>query len=155
MLYWRKVAVAVLGLSIFVITLSGCSGGNPPLAGGSVETQPTYAQGVYEFEVGNSVYPLSRGAFKGFQRYLSSGEQVRASLEWKEGYAIHYKWSLTVYAPDDSSVLDWNGTDLKHNFGFVVATAGIYKIEILKRDFDARQAQLIIDPPDWDRWGIK
>lgn len=28
-----------------------------------------------------------------------------------------------------------------------------YKIELLKRDFDSRGAQLIIDPPDWNRWG--
>ncbi len=154
--YWSGISVAILSLFIFaLITVSGCSGGNPPVAGASVETSPTYAQGVYEFEVGNSVYPLSRGAFKGFQRYFNSGEQVRGSLEWKESYAIRYKWSLTVYAPDESLVLNWDGTDLEHNFSFSAATVGIYKIEILKRDPQARDARLVINPPNWDRWGIK
>lgn len=150
--YWSGISVAILSLFIFV--LSGCSEGNQ-LAGASGKTSPAYTQEVYEFEVGNSVYPLSRGAFKGFQRYLNSAEQVKGSLEWKEGYAIHYKWSLTVYAPDESLVLNWDGTDLEHNFSFSAATAGIYKIEILKRDPQARDARLVINPPNWDRWGIK
>ncbi len=150
----REVTVAILSLSMFaLITVSGCSGGNPPVAGASVETSSSYAQGVYEFEVGNSVYPLSRGAFKGFQCHLNSGEQVRGYLEWEESYAIHYKWSLTVYAPDDSTVLDWSGTSLKHNFSFTPTTSGVYKIEVLKRDFHARRARLAIEPADWNRWG--
>lgn len=153
---WRGIAVAVLSLSVlFVITLSGCGGEDLSLAGTSGETSPAYTQGVYEFEVGNSVYPLSRGAFKGFQRYLNSGEQVRGSLEWKESYDIRYKWSLTVYAPDESHVLNRDGTDLKYAFNFVAATAGIYKIEILKRDPQATGARLVINPPNWDQWGIK
>jgi hypothetical protein len=108
--------------------------------------------GVYEFEVGRSLYPKSRGASVGFQRYLNVGDEVRGSLEWNESYSILYKWSLYVYAPDGSTILSWSGSDLKHDFHFAPAAAGIYKVEILKRDFRARQARLTIDPPDWDLW---
>jgi hypothetical protein len=55
-----------------------------------------------------------------------------------------------VYDPEGDIALEWNGADLKH-FRFTVT--GTYRIEILKRDFDSRGAQLIIDPPDWDRLG--
>ncbi len=111
------------------------------------------APGVYDIEVGNSLYPKSRGASIGFQRYLDSGKEVTGSLEWKESYAIRYKWSLYVYDPKGDIALEWNGADLKHEFRFTALMPGTYKMEILKRDFDSRGAQLIIEPPDWDRWG--
>ncbi|MFH0769123.1 MAG: hypothetical protein V1932_06120 [Chloroflexota bacterium] len=146
----NKAAIAILiPIVVMVVASDGCSTINLPAYLAPAPTQP----GVFEFEVGNSVYPLSRGAFKGFQRYLNSGEQVRGYLEWKESYAIHYKWSLTVYAPDDSPVLNWDGTDLKYNFSFVAVVDGIYKIEIVKRDSPSRGARLTIDPPDWSKWG--
>jgi len=38
----------------------------------------------------------------------------------------------------------------------VIQAAGIsvwlIRIEVLKRDFPSRGAQLVIDPPDWNRW---
>ena len=148
---WRIRLVTTTLAIISAVVLAGCTSERPSVA--PLPAVDVSVPGTYEFEVGNSVYPLSRGAFKGFQRYLNSGEQVRSSLEWKEGYAIRYKWSLTVYAPDDRPVLNWNGTDLRYNFGFVAAMAGTYKIEIIKRDSPSRGAQFTIDPPDWDRWG--
>lgn len=75
-----------------------------------VPTQPV----VFEFEVGNSLYPKSRGASIGFQRYLDSGEDITGSVEWRESHAIRYKWSLYVYDPKGNIALEWNGADLKH-----------------------------------------
>jgi len=146
----NKAAIAILTpIVVMVVAYSGCSTLNPPAALAPGPTQP----GVYEFEVGNSLYPKSRGASKGFQRYLSSGEEVMGSLEWKESYAVHYKWSLYIYAPDGTVALEWNGTDLKHQFHFIPTESGTYKLEILKRDFRSRGMRLTIDPPDWCKWG--
>jgi hypothetical protein len=146
----NKVSMTVLCLLFtLAVTTGGCFSRSPvaPPAIGSTQL------GVYEFEVGNSLYPKSRGASKGFQRYLSSGERVTGSLEWKESYAVHYKWSLYIYAPDGTVALEWNGADLKHKFHFTPTESGTYKLEILKRDFRGRVLRLTIDPPDWNRWG--
>lgn len=109
--------------------------------------------GVYEIQVGNSLYPKSRGASIGFQRYISSGEEVTGSLQWDEGDAVYYKWSLYIYAPDGSIALEWSGRDLKHGFQFTPTISGTYKLELLKRDPRSRGVQLTIDPPDWSKWG--
>lgn len=142
-------------LALPLVILNACKEGNSPRAEVSTESLLSYNVQAYDFEVGNSLYPLNRGAFKGFQRYLNSDQQVRGYLEWEESYAIRYQWSFTVYAPDDSTVLDWSGTNLKHSFSFTAGTDGVYKIEILKRDPQARAARLAIDPPNWDKWGIQ
>lgn len=145
---WRiKVAVTALAI-ISVVVLAGCT--SEKTSGPAVDVS---APGIYEIEVGNSLYPKSRGASIGFQRYLDNGEEVTGSIEWRDSYAIRYKWSLFVYDPDGSIALEWNGVDFKHQFHFTATKPGTYKIEILKRDFDSRGAQLIIDPPDWNRWG--
>jgi len=146
-----KAAILALAIIIGAMTmiLSSCVIENSPRA--ALEPSPT--SGVYQFEVGNSLYPKSRGASIGFQRYLSAGEDVRGSLEWQERYSVRYKWSLYVYAPDGSMVRSWSGQELKNNFSFIPAAAGTYRLEILKRDFEARRALLTIEPPDWNRWG--
>ncbi len=146
-----KAAILALGIVIGAMTmiLSSCVIKNS--ARTTLEPVPT--SGVYELEVGNSLYPLSRGASIGFQRYLNSGEEVTGSLEWRESYAIRYKWSLYVYAPDGSIALEWSGADLKHQFHFTSNSPGTYKLEILKRDFPSRGARLTVDPPDWSKWG--
>ncbi len=146
----NKAATATLiPVVAIVVALGGCTTINPPAALAPAPTQP----GVFEFEVGNSLYPKSRGASLGFQRYLTTGEEVTGSLEWKGNDSIRYKWSLYVYAPDGSTTLSWSGADLEHGFRFTPTTSGTYKIELLKRDFHARYARLTIDPPDWNRWG--
>jgi hypothetical protein len=150
-----KVAVITFSaLLVVVMVLGGCVTTNPLLTSAPTSVpRVALASGIYEFEVGNSLYPKSRGASVGFQRYLTTGEEVTGSLQWKGSDPIRYKWSLYIYAPDGSSALSWSGIDLEHNFCFTPTTPGIYKIEILKRDFPARRARLTIDPPDWNRWG--
>lgn len=132
-------AVAIVMTLILAILLTGC------VTGKLSADPPSEATGVggYEVQVGNSLYPKSRGASVGFERDLEPGEQIVGSVEWNEDYPVYYRWSLYVYAPDNSEVLDWSGSDLKHGFSFTAATAGTYRIELLKRD----------SPPDWNRWG--
>ncbi len=142
----RMTATALAVISAMV--LAGCT--SEKTSGPAVDAS---APGIYEIEVGNSLYPKSRGASKGFQRYLSSGEEVTGSLEWKESYAVPYKWSLYIYAPDGTLALEWNGADLKHQFHFTPTESGTYKFEILKRNFRSRGMRLTIDPPDWSKWG--
>jgi hypothetical protein len=148
---WRIGLITTVLVIIFAVALAGCISEKASVA--SLPAADSSAPGIYEFEIGNSLYPLSRGASIGFQRYLNGGEEVAGSLEWRESYAIRYKWSLYVYYPDGSIVLSWNGADMKHNFSFTPVADGTYKIELLKRDLDARRVRLTIDPPDWDRWG--
>jgi len=112
---------------------------------------PTLPPGVYEFEVDNSLYPLTRGAWVTFERYLNVGEKVSASVNWLADYAIVNSWSFTVYDRSDNSVFNWSGTDLEHEFDFTAKTSGIYKIVIFKRDALARYTRFTIDPPDWNR----
>ncbi len=146
----NKAATATLiSIVAMVVALGGCTTMNPPAALAPAPTQ----LGVFEFEVGNSLYPMSRGASVGFQRYLTIGQEVSGSLEWKGNESIRYKWSLYVYAPDGDTMLSWNGADFEHDFRFTPTTSGTYKFEILKRDFSARYARLTIVPTDWNRWG--
>lgn len=112
---------------------------------------PTLPPGVYEFEVDNSLYPLTRGASVEFECYLDGGQKVITSVEWLENYAIVNNWSFNIYAPDGTTKLTWSGTDLQHSFNFTPITSGTYKVEILKRDALARCARLTIDPPDWEQ----
>lgn len=145
-----KVAATIIGFTLAaILTLGGCTCKNAAQVMAPVSVAP----GVYKFGVGNSLYPKSRGASIGFQRHLNSGEEVTGSLEWEGNDPIRYKWSLYIYDPDGSIALEWNGADLKHEFHFTALTSGTYKIEILKRDFPSRDAQLVIDPPSWNRWG--
>ncbi len=151
-LYGQRIRVVVAILSLIPdMALAGCISEKASEA--PLPAADSSAPGIYEFEVGNSLYPLSRGASIGFQRYLNSGEEVTGSLEWRESYAIRYKWSLYVYAPDGSIVLEWSGADLKNRFHFTSNSPGTYKLEILKRDFQAGRARLTIQPVDWERWG--
>jgi hypothetical protein len=145
--------VIVLAL-ILALLLTGCVVGE--LSSVSPSTTEEYSAsgvGVYEIRVGNSLYPKSRGASIGFQRYLGNDEEITGSFEWSGGDAVYYKWSLYVYAPDGSIVLECNGKDLKHRFQFTPTLPGTYKLEILKRDPRSRGLRLTIDPPDWERWG--
>lgn len=115
------------------------------------EGPPTLPPGVYEFEVDNSLYPLTRGASVEFERHLDAGEKVTGSFEWLESYAMVAGWGFTIYAPDDSIAFTDNGANLKHSFSFTPITPGTYTVELLKRDALARCARLTIDPPDWSR----
>lgn len=102
---------------------------------------------TYEFEVGYSAWPASRGASQTFERPLNAGDEINGRIEWPA--QMMYDWSLYIYAPDGSTVLDWSGTDSSHSFRLVAIGSGTYTIEILKRDYLKRKGMLTIEPPDW------
>jgi len=114
---------------------------------------PTLPSGTYEFEIGHSMWPATQGAYVEFTRQLPSNQLVTGSLEWPKvagkDQSIVYEWSLNVYDPSGKSVYAWSGTNLRHAFSFKATNTGIYKVEILKRDYMPRCARLQIDPPDW------
>lgn len=116
-----------------------------------LEGMPAPPLGTYEFEVGHSTWPTTRGASAEFERQLRTGENVAGSIEWLKDDKIIYDWSLTVYDPAGDTLLTWSGTDKGFLFSFVPTEPGLYKIEILKRDYMPRCARLTIDPPDWRR----
>lgn len=105
--------------------------------------------GVYEFEVDYSFWPVTSGAYVEFERYLNAGEEVTGFVHWLETYGISYDWSFAVYDQYDNVVLTWSGTDLRYDFSFTASQAGIYTLEVLKRDYLARYARMEIQPPDW------
>ena len=116
---------------------------------------PTLPPGTYEFEVGHSSWPVTRGASVVLQRQLSVAEQISGTVEWLQQYGdnpnIVYDWTLNVYDPDNDIVFTWSGTDKGFMFSFVPTEPGIYKIEILKRDYMPRCVRLTINPLDWRR----
>jgi len=116
--------------------------------------KPTLPSGEYEFEVGYSFWPTTRGASVEFERYLDTGERVTGLIEWGEdslGEAsdIVYDWTITAYDQYDNTVFTWSGDELSHDFSFIASQTGIYRIEILKRDYLARCGRMTIEPEDW------
>jgi transglutaminase-like putative cysteine protease len=119
-----------------------------------VQGMPYLPPGTYEFEIGNSAWPTTRGAYVGFDRQLLSNELVTGSLEWPKiagkNQIITYDWSLNTYDSLGKLVYTWSGTNSKHDFSFKTTNTGAYTIEVLKRDYMPRSARLTIDPPDWE-----
>lgn len=153
----NKAAIAALLLMVaIVIVPSGCVTTSSP-ASPIPSKAPEPQSGSFEFEVGNSLYPKSRGASIGFQRYLSAGEEVTGTFEWKGNDSIRYKWSLYVYAPDGSTMLRWSGADLKHDFRFTPTMSGTYKIELASQKGFPCQVRLIDSspPPRLERVGAR
>jgi len=115
---------------------------------------PTLPLGVYEFEVDYSFWPATRGASVEFERYLDTGERVTGLIEWGkdslgEASDIVYDWTITAYDQYDNTVFTWSGDGLSRDFSFTTSQAGIYRIEILKRDYLARYGRMTIEPEDW------
>jgi len=111
---------------------------------------PTLPPGTYEFEVGHSAWPVTRGASVEFQRQLEAGEIVAGSVEWLKDYRIAYDWDLNIYGPEGDPVPSWSGTNRAFSFSFIAARTGLYRIEILKRDYMPRCARLTVNPTDWE-----
>jgi hypothetical protein len=118
-----------------------------------IDGMPPLPPGTYEFEIGNSMWPVARGAYVEFTRQLLSNELVTGSLEWPKvagkDQSIVYDWSLNVYDSLGELVYTWSGTKSRHDFSFQATNTGTYTIEILKRDYMPRCARLQVDPPDW------
>jgi hypothetical protein len=120
-----------------------------------VQGVPSLPTGTYEFEVGNSAWPVTEGAHVRFDRQLPSNELVTGSMEWPKvagkDQSIVYDWSLNVYDPLGKSVYTWSGIDLRHDFSFMAVSPGIYTVEILKRDYMPRCGRLTINPLGWEQ----
>jgi hypothetical protein len=118
-----------------------------------IDGMPPLPPGTYEFEIGHSMWPATRGAYVEFNRQLTSNELVTGSLEWPKiagkNQIIAYDWSLNVYDSLGKLVYTWSGTNSRHDFSFKTTNTGTYTIEILKRDYMPRCARLTIAPPDW------
>lgn len=113
-----------------------------------IEGKPTPPAGVYEFEVGYSYWPMSRGASVSIQRYITTRESVAGKIEWCGTSQIVYDWSLNVYDSTGTVINSWSGRDLSHNFNFTALTPGTYKIEVLKRDYFSRVVRITVKPTD-------
>jgi hypothetical protein len=119
---------------------------------------PELPPGTYEVEVGYSAWPMTSGAMVVWERQLSSGEEVQATVEWLGNQAIAYEWKFTIWGPAKSAgptsnvAYIWSGNDLKKSLSFTPTSEGVYRIEILKRDYTARPVRLTVEPSEWARW---
>jgi len=117
-----------------------------------LEGLPTLPLGVYEFELS-----FTDGASATFERYMSGGQTITASVEWlgkcgnkPEPFTI-FGWGLRVYDPYGHTVLDWFGGDLSRSFSYAVPTSGKYKVQVYIGGVLPTSARLTIDPPDWSK----
>ena len=112
---------------------------------------PSLPPGEYSFNVGVSLWPVTRGASVEFLRYLGEGQRVTGQVQWRGTSEIVWGWSFNVYNPLHERIVSWSGTELQYGFDFTVPKAGIYRIEILKLDYLSRACEMTIDPPDWTK----
>ncbi|MFC1919866.1 transglutaminase family protein [Chloroflexota bacterium] len=110
---------------------------------------PALPPGVYEFEVGNSFYPLDHGASKELSRYIQSGQMVSGLVEWMKEYQMVWAWDLIVHAPDGSTENLYSGTSLTASFNFIADQEGEYRIELLKRDSLPRCLRITLNSEEW------
>ena len=106
--------------------------------------------GIYEEVLPYTIWPFADGVSIKYWRNLEAGEKVGGTLEWLGNDSIYFEWSTRITGPGDIVVLEWSGKDLEHDFEFLPAKTGIYKIEIFKRDIFSRGVRLIVNPPDWE-----
>ena len=115
------------------------------------EGPPTLPPGVYEFQLS-----FTGGASAIFERYMSSGQTITASVEWLEmngqlpDFSI-FGWGLRIYDASGDAVFSWFGGDLYRSFNFAVQTPGKYKVEVYIGGVLPTSARLTMDPPDWSR----
>ena len=113
------------------------------------EGKPTLPAGIYEYEVGYALGPLTGGTWVEYERYLNAGQSVTGSAEWDGSSGTTFDWYLSVYNPSSALVVDWAGTDQHHDFSFVASSAGTYRIRITKQDIMPRVIRLELNPTDW------
>jgi predicted transglutaminase-like cysteine proteinase len=116
-----------------------------------LEGLPTLSPGVYEFQLS-----FSEGASATFERYMSSGQTITASVEWlgkcgnePEPFTI-FGWGLRIYDPYEHTVLDWFGGDLSRSFSYTTSTSGKYKVQVYIGGVLPTSGRLTINPPDWE-----
>lgn len=116
-----------------------------------LEGLPTLPSGVYEFQLS-----FSQGASVTFERYMTSGQTVTASVEWlgkcgnkPEPFTV-FGWGLRIYDPYENAVLDWFGGDLSQSFSYTTSTSGEYKVQVYIGGVLPVSCRLTINPPDWE-----
>jgi uncharacterized protein YkwD len=112
--------------------------------------------GVYEVQLGASYFPSEAGTGTNFVRRLKAGQKLTAKVNWlPDTYAspynslILYPWSFNVYDSGGRQVFTWTGTALEGSVSFTAASAGDYRMEILKRDDSPRCLRLNVNPSGW------
>lgn len=116
-----------------------------------LEGLPTLPTGVYEFQLS-----FSQGASATFERYMSSGQAITASVDWlgklgnePEPFTV-FGWGLRIYDPNEHTVLDWFGGDLSQSFSYTTSMSGKYKVEVYIGGALPASGRLTINPPDWE-----
>jgi len=112
---------------------------------------PTLPSGVYEFQLS-----FIGGSSVVFERYMSSGQTMAASVEWlpRHGQLPDFSifgWGFRIYNASGNVVFSWFGGDLRRSFSFAVGASGRYKVEVYMGGFLPSSARLTMDPPDWSR----
>lgn len=112
---------------------------------------PALPQGMYEIELKHSFWPVLAGTTVEFAHELGTGEIIKGQIKWHGDEKFMFPWTLNVYGPEDDIVLTWDGKELIHDFIFVVNKQGIYRVEVMKRDYVPRCLRLTIEPSDWKK----
>ena len=112
---------------------------------------PAFASGVYELNLWHSFWPFFPCAMTRIERQLKAEDKVEGSITWLGTERVLFDWSLTIYGPTDNPVLAWSGNDAQHDFTFTVTTPGVYRLEVIKRDYPPRNARLMLTPPGWEK----
>ncbi len=112
---------------------------------------PVLASGVYEVNLWNSLWPFLPCASVNLERQLKKDDKVEGAIEWLGTDRIIADWSLNIYSPSGDVVLTRSGNDLKHDFALRTATSGVYRLEIIKRDYAPRNVKVTLIPPGWKK----
>jgi predicted transglutaminase-like cysteine proteinase len=112
---------------------------------------PALPQGMYEVELMNSFWPIFAGASVEYARELGTGDVIKGQIKWYGDDRFMFPWTLNIYGPEDDIVLTWDGKELVHDFMFAVNKQGIYKVEVMKRDYVPRCLRVTIEPSDWKK----
>ena len=111
------------------------------------------SQSIYEFNLWHSLWPFLPCSSVSLERQLVKGDRVEGIVEWLGADRIIIDWSLNIYNPGGDMVLTWSGNDMKHDFVLQAVNSGIYRLEIIKRDYSPRNVRLILNPPGWKKSG--
>jgi predicted transglutaminase-like cysteine proteinase len=110
---------------------------------------PGVSTGVYDLNLWHSFWPLFPSASNKLERKLKAEDKVEGTIQWLGNESIVFDWSLFVYDPTGNIVLNWSGVDTKRNLEFKANVSGMYRIEIVKRDYAPRNLRVILNPTGW------
>lgn len=111
--------------------------------------QPALSSGAYELNIWHSFWPFFPCATAKLERQLETGDRIAGTIEWLGTDKIILDWGLDIYGPAGDIVLSWSGSDMRHGFDFRVPMTGIYRLEIVKKDFAPRNVRLLLNLSGW------